>query len=396
MQLNPITMLPHFPASMLGASLLDVIRSAVDGVVVVDANRRIVLVNHKAERIFGYPASFLLEKSLDILLPVRSCGDTRRPFERAASSRPCGRRSKFKLRGVRVDGTALVLNVSVSRLTIHGGIYLALVVHEAVPLHVFTQPATGASGVSTKRWTMFTHQASEIEKRRFSRKLYDDIGQSLSVLKLDLDWLGAKLPVSNTYLPARLAEMQGLLDSVITLTKSMASTLRPPVLDDFGLVPAVEWLTNSFRKRTAIDCTLKCSGLDEKIDDSIESAVFRIVQEALANIEQHSRAQQVAISLARSGNLLDVLIQDNGIGMESDSPRRPDCFGLIAMQERVFVLGGTIHLENVRPHGVLIHASIPLEADDGREPNHTPVTVHDTNRNCRRPHNNARRPQTNS
>lgn len=388
MQLNPITMLPRFPASMLGASLLDVIQSAIDGVVVVDAARHIVLVNHKAERIFGYPASFLLEKSLDILLPARSHGESRRPFERMASSRTCAR-GKLELRGTRVDGSALTLKVSISRLTLAGDIFLALAVHEASPLHVFTQPVVGALEPSPRRWAMFAHQANEVEKRRFSRKLYDDIGQRLSVLKLDMDWLENRLPVRNKFLPARLAEMQGLLDNVISMTKSMASSLRPPVLDDFGLMAAVEWLTDSFRKRTAIGCTVQSSGLGGKMDDAIESVVFRIVQEGLANVEQHSHARQVAVSIARSGNLLDVVIQDDGVGMEGGSPSRSGCFGLIAMQERVFDLGGTIQIENVRPHGVLIHASIPLEADDVTVSNHTPVQVHDTNRNSRRPHDNA-------
>lgn len=369
MRSNPITMLPRFPASMLGASLLNVIQSAVDAVVIVDAARHIVLVNHKAERIFGYPASFLLEKSLDILIPTRPYNEARRPFDRLTSSHACGRRTKLNLRGTSADGGTLALKASISRLTIRGDIFLALAVHEVTRIPVFKQPDLTALIPRPRNWAVSTHQANEVEKRRFSRELYDDIGQRLSVLKLDLDWLENRLPDTNQYLPTRLAEMQGLLDNVITLTKSMASTLRPPVLDDFGLLPAVEWMAEGFRKRTSIICLLESTGLGAKIDEAIESVAFRIVQEGLTNIERHAHAGRVQIFLANKENQLSILIEDDGIGMEGGNPVKPGCYGLIAMQERVFTLGGTIRIENIRPHGMSIHASIPLEPIDPAELN---------------------------
>jgi signal transduction histidine kinase len=207
-----------------------------------------------------------------------------------------------------------------------------------------------------------SQQANEIEKRRFSKELYDDIGQRLSVLKLDLDWLENSLPSDDECLPARVAQMQGMLDKVITLTKSMASTLRPPLLDDFGLMPAVEWMTENFRKKTGIACTVDGSAMKAKLGDPIDSAVFRVIQEALLNIERHAHARNVKVVLEHSEQRLDVLIRDDGIGMEAGSENKPGCYGLIAMQERIFVLGGTISIANMKPQGVAIHASIPTDS----------------------------------
>jgi PAS domain S-box-containing protein len=359
---NFITSLSRFPAAKVGSSLLSVIQSAMDGVVIVDAMRHIVLVNQKIERMFGYPAKHLLEKPLDVLIPPRTGNESRRHMDRLSAARFSSRRSKLELKGLRADGKPLTFNASISRVTVHGELFLALILHE--PGNHQGEPEAKHRLIRThdlRRWAVSSQQATEIEKKRFSRKLYDDIGQRLSVLKLDLDWLENSLPETDDGLPARLAQMQGLLDNVITMTKSMASALRPPLLDDFGLLPAVEWMAENFRKKTTIPVTVESSGITGKLDDPIESAVFRVVQEGLSNIEKHAHASHARIIFERNENQLDVMIQDDGIGMPAGSEYKPGCYGLIAMQERIFVLGGTISIENVAPHGVAIHASIPIE-----------------------------------
>ena len=374
---NFITSLSRFPASKVGPSLLSVIHSAMDGVVIVDSMRHIVLVNQKVERMFGYPADDLLEKPLDVLIPPRTGSDQRRYIDRLSATRFSGRRSKLELKGMHADGQCLTFNASISRVTVHGELFLALILHE--PGSLRNEDETKRRLLrphDLRRWAVSSQQATEIEKRRFSRKLYDEIGQRLSVLKLDLDWLENSLPETDDGLPARLAQMQGLLDNVITMTKSMASALRPPLLDDFGLLPAVEWMAENFRKKTAIACTVESIGMTGKLDDPIESAVFRVVQEGLSNIERHAHAGSARILLERTENQLDVMIQDDGIGMAAGSEFKPGCYGLIAMQERIFVLGGTISIENAAPHGLAIHASIPIEPIFNTEHSPHPPTTH--------------------
>lgn len=372
-----ITSLSRFPAAKAGPSLLSIIHSSMDGVVIVDATRHIVLVNQKAERMFGYPASQLMEKPLDILIPPRAGSEPRRNIDRLAATRVHASRNKLELKGVRADGQSLTVNASISRVTVHGQLYLALVLKE--PGARRAEREAGPRLVrphDLRRLAVSSQQASEVEKRRFSRKLYDDIGQRLSVLKLDLDWLENSLPETDDGLPARLQQMQGLLDNVITMTKSMASALRPPLLDDFGLLPAVEWMADNFRKKTSIACTVESTGMTGKLDDPVESAVFRVIQEGLSNIERHAHARSARIIFERSEHQLDVMIQDDGIGMATGSEYKPGCYGLIAMQERVFVLGGTICIENVAPHGLAIHASIPIDPVYSIDQSYHPPTAH--------------------
>jgi PAS domain S-box-containing protein len=366
---HSITTLSRFPAGKIGAPLMAIIQSAMDGVIVVDALHRIVLVNRKAEHMFGYPAEQLLEKPLDILMPPRPPADQRRHMDRLASTRVNGRRAKVELKGLSASGEMLTLNASISRVSMHGELFVALVLREASACK--STPSATQRPVrpsDLRRWAASSQQAMETERRRFSRKLYDDIGQRLSVLKLDLDWLESSLRHTDEGLPARVAQMQGLLDNVIAMTKSMASALRPPLLDDFGLLPAVQWMADNFEKKTAVVCTVENDGLAGKLDDPIESAVFRVIQEGLMNIEKHSHATQVRIAFTHTGNQLDVMIQDNGTGMARGSENKPGCYGLIAMQERVFALGGTISIRNAEPNGLVIYASIPIEPIFHNEP----------------------------
>ncbi|TFW08503.1 PAS domain-containing sensor histidine kinase [Oxalobacteraceae bacterium OM1] len=360
---NFITTLPRFPTGKVGPSLLSIIQSAMDGVIVVDAQHQIVLVNQRAERIFGYPAKQLLEKPLDTILPTQLGAEQRRRIERLAATRVNGRRMKVGLKGMHADGTHLSLYASVSRVHVHGESYLALFLHESAVEHAAARNrARSPKSADLRRWAVRSQQVNEVEKRRFSKKLYDDIGQRLSVLKLDLDWLENSLPDDKRDgFPERVAQMQGLLDNVITMTKNVAAALRPPLLDDFGLLPAVEWLAETFQKKTGIPCEVEANSVGLRLGEPFESAIFRVIQEGLTNIEKHSRAAAARVILLLSDTHLDVMIQDDGIGMPEGSENKPGCFGLIAMQERVFVLGGTISIRNAEPAGVVIHAAIPIK-----------------------------------
>jgi PAS domain S-box-containing protein len=359
---NFITTPSRFPAGKVGPSLLSVIQSAADGVIVIDTAQQIVLVNNKAEHIFGYPAKQLLEKPIDVLLPAVAAGEQRRRIEKLTAARATGRRSKFGLKGLHANGEEIGLNVSISRVMAHGELFLALSLQE--PAAVRSVPPDRARALKPadlRKWAVSSQQASEIEKRRISKKLYDDIGQRLSVLKLDLDWLENSLPETREGFPERVAQMQGLLDHVIMTTKNVASTLRPPLLDDFGLLPAVEWIAESFQKKTGIRCTVETNTVALKLGDPIESVIFRVIQEGLMNIEKHAHARVARLVLLLTDSQLDVMIQDDGIGLPESNESKPGCYGLIAMQERVFVLGGKISIKNAETGGALIHASIPIK-----------------------------------
>jgi PAS domain S-box-containing protein len=355
--------LTEVPSDKISAWLFAIIQSAMDGVIIIDAIRRIVLLNREAERMFGYTAKELLGQPLDMLLASQCGQEHSLSMARlyAANSNINGiESSKLELDGVRANGEEFPIKTAVSRVRVRGELFLAVILRESTHAeHATHKP--GTTPLHSRRRAVSSQQANEVEKRRVSRELYDDLGQRLSVLKLDMDWLETRVPNTDKLSPTRIAQMQGLLDNIIIRTKSIASSLRPPLLDDFGLLAAVKWVAENFQKRTAIACKVESHGMTVKPGDAIESAIFRVVQEGLLNIERHAQARHVNLILWHTNNRLDVIIEDNGIGMPIGSENKTGCFGLIAMQERIYNLGGSINISNIDPQGVGIHASIPVE-----------------------------------
>ena len=344
-----------FRADLLGDWLARLVSSADDGVLIVDAALRIVLINGEAARMFGYGTAELLESPLQSLLPERIRTAYAHQLAQFAATRVAGRRLRVKLdlRGMRCTGDEFYVGASLSRLIINHEPYLSIIVRE---LTVAQSPSVTLPG--PPRLAGSSQQANEIEKRQFSRALFDDVGQCLSVLKLDLDWCEQQFV--NGALVKRITDMQQLLDNIIAHTKNIASGLRPPLLDDFGLIAATEWLADRFRKRTGIRCVLSDRDGKTGFGEVIESAMYRIIQESLMNIEQHAHAHNVAIRLWRSERQVHVLVEDDGIGLHESWNEKPGALGLRAMQERIAILGGTMVLQSATPSGLAIMASLPL------------------------------------
>ena len=359
---NCVSVAPQFSSDKVGTWLSAILASSMESVIVIDSQLRILLLNRETERMFGHAADHLLGKSLDSVLHTRSRDDNRRRI--AALAMPDGgKRVRFRLDllAVRGNGEEFRIDATVSQVDVNGEMFLALILHESLPreeANLESAPATR----ELRKLAVSSQQKNEIEKKRFSKELYDDLGQRLSVLKLDLDWLQHRLPPTDMVLSDRIAQMQRLLGSAITRTKNIASTLRPPLLDDFGLMPAIEWMVENFQKKTGIACELDNLGFAIRPDDPAESTIFRVIQESLLNVERHARASRVRITLEQKANgTLDITVADNGIGMAPGDESKPGCYGLTAMQERVYILGGTITRANIDPAGFAIRASLPID-----------------------------------
>ncbi len=349
--------LPEFPDGLLGAWLTSFAQSSDRGVLIVATDHRIVLVNSTAGEIFGYSTAALLGLAIEALLPDRTRASYIAQLARFAAMRVAGRRLRIKLdlKGRRANGEEFYLGTSLSRLAVKGEVFLVVIVQELSSHQSHPSPS-----FRLRRLAGSSQQANESERRQFSRALYDDIGQRLSVMKLDLDW--CQHQPSESKLAHRLQQVQLMLDDIISSTKSIASGLRPPLLDDLGLYAAVEWISGQFRKRTGIMCYLRCREADIGVNEIVDSALFRIVEEALTNIELHAKARNVDISLWRTDHDVHVIIADDGIGLHESWRNKPGCIGLMAMDERIGILGGRVHIKNLDPSGVAILASLPIDS----------------------------------
>lgn len=199
----------------------------------------------------------------------------------------------------------------------------------------------------------------EEQKTRVARELHDELAQPLTALKMDALWVRDNLALAPELAAARLNEMLEMLDRAVAATRRIASDLRPLLLDDLGLVPALEWLVSKFTQRSGVACTL---AVDEALElpEPYATAVFRIVQESLANVAKHAGASEVAVRIERSRDVVTLAVQDNGCGFSPATPRKPQSLGILGLRERVHLLKGKIVIESAPGQGTSIRVSIPL------------------------------------
>jgi len=201
----------------------------------------------------------------------------------------------------------------------------------------------------------------EQERSRISREIHDVLGQSLTALKLEMSLLGTKLRDSDADVEARIREISEMLDRTIETVRKIATQLRPDVLDKLGLIPAVEWQVQEFRKRTGLVCQITSYPSDIHLNEPQATAFFRILQEALTNVARHARASRVRVQLDQQGNQVILRVEDDGVGIDAERLADPGSLGLLGMQERASALGGSVTVRRNKKSGTTVTARIPVK-----------------------------------
>jgi signal transduction histidine kinase len=201
--------------------------------------------------------------------------------------------------------------------------------------------------------------AREQERTRIARELHDELGQSLTALHMDLTWLLKATTRDMAVVRPRIQAMIEATQQTILSMRQLASDLRPSILDNFGLIPAIEWQLSEFQKRTGIRAKLHCEG-DRAIDRESSTVVFRIVQEALTNVIRHAEATTVNVNLKIDDHFLMLEVNDNGRGIRKAEIACSESLGIVGMHERVKRLGGNFQIAPRSPRGTRLDVSIPL------------------------------------
>ncbi len=201
----------------------------------------------------------------------------------------------------------------------------------------------------------------EEERKHISREIHDELGQALTVLKMDVSWLRKRLRKEQDNLDAKVLEMSQFIDATISTVQRICMDLRPRLLDDAGLVAAMEWHVKDFQNRTGIRCFLYADGIDDAhLGQAQSTTLFRIFQEGLTNVFRHANARWVRITLREDGDFLLLAIADDGRGITRDQIDDPNSFGLLGIRERVAFLGGAFEVHGIPANGTIIQSRIPL------------------------------------
>ncbi|MBU4234630.1 MAG: PAS domain-containing protein [Proteobacteria bacterium] len=202
--------------------------------------------------------------------------------------------------------------------------------------------------------------SQEKERKAIARELHDELGQVLTALRMDAVWLSERLQAPDPKAGDRALAMCGLIDHTIDEVRGLATRLRPGVLDDLGLIDALEWYIADFEKRTGIACTFKHRQVPN-IDGIGATAAYRIVQEALTNVTRHAAATQVKVSLEPKKGMVTLAVADNGRGFDLQEIAASECLGLVGMRERAGLLGGSLEIRSRPGKGTKVCFKLPAD-----------------------------------
>jgi signal transduction histidine kinase len=234
------------------------------------------------------------------------------------------------------------------------------------------------SNETLRRLAAHAENIKESERKRIAREIHDDLGQNLLALRIEAEMLRMRTGTRHRHLHERVCRTLAQIDTTIKSVRQIINDLRPNVLD-LGLNAAVAWQIADFKRRTGICCDLIENESDIVASDRCATALFRILQESLTNISRHARASQVEVQLLVRQDSIAMTIADNGVGLSPAAQREPGSFGLIGIEERVKILGGTVSISGSPGGGTRIAVTVPLpdrgDAVDPPRPQNMPVIM---------------------
>lgn len=348
------------------ARMMGIIRSSMEAIITIDEKQTVVIFNPMAEQVFGVSAMEAIGAPLSRFIPERFRAAHAKHVDQfgvtGVSERQMGRQRV--LFGLRANGEEFPIEASISQIRDASGKLYTVMLRD-ITERLRAENALKLSREELRELSANLQNVREEEKTRIARELHDDLGQQLTALKMDLSVVEQQLRVPGRApdegVQSHLQGMRRLIDATVASVRRIAADLRPVMLDDLGLVPAIEWLANDFTNRYGIDVErhIETGGLT--FTSAGATTLFRIVQEALTNVARHADATRVALRLDVEEGFCVLRVADNGRGSAPGGPAHEDkSFGLIGIRERAHMLGGTVTIDTALARGFSITVALPL------------------------------------
>lgn len=348
------------------AQFVSILQSAMDAIITIDDSQKIIIFNAAAEQIFQCPVAEALNSSLDRFIPARFRHGHRDHVERFAKTGVTTRRmgDQTVLTGLRADGTEFPIEASISQVTVDDRRLYTVILRDVTERKRAAEQLEDSNRRLRSLYESM-HEVREAERTRIARELHDELAQWLTALKIDAAWLGARVAAGDAQTASKIDKMKKAVDTAVASVRRIAADLRPVMLDDLGLVAAVEHLLHDFSERTGIMISLNVPESDFDLPDPQATAVYRMVQEALTNTSRHAEASRVSVGIQRHEGDLLVRVTDDGKGIDEASIKGRRSFGLLGIRERASTLGGQARIYTPPEGGTVVDIRIPFELAGG-------------------------------
>jgi len=348
-----------------------ILNSAPDAIVTVNHQGLITEFNPAAEKTFGRRRDEVMGKEMaGVLIPHSMREQHRRGLDRYLASghgRMLGKR--VELTAMRADGKEFPVELTIIKVNLEGPPVFTGFIRDITERRR-AEKQMRDSREQLRALAAYLQSVREEERARIAREVHDELGQTLTGLKMDLAWLEKRLAaVGDTedlrQWEEKLRALPGQVDGIIGTVRKIATELRPPILDDLGLEAAIEWQIQEFEKRTGIPCRFHSSVKHVDLDPERATAVFRIFQETLTNVVRHAEATQVNIYLRQEDEKLILEVQDNGRGVTGRELSGTRSLGLLGMRERATMLDGEVNILGRQGKGTTVGLRIPVQRPEG-------------------------------
>jgi PAS domain S-box-containing protein len=342
--------------------LAEILDNAAEAIISIDETQAITMFNQAAEQIYGYSASEVVGRPLDILLPERFVELHRQHVRHFAAAREKARRiaEGFQLFGRRKDGSEFPAEASISKLQLTDGTILTVILRD-ITKRKQAEEELSRSREDLRILAARLQQAREEERAVLAREIHDQLSGALTALKMDLSFIVNRVPRENAAVMGKIETMAQLIDATLNAVRNIATQLRPSVLDDLGLIAAIEWQAEDFQSRSGIQCQLELEQREMGLDGARSTAIFRIFQEALTNVARHAEATRVWMSLKEQAGGLILEVRDNGRGITEDEISSSKSLGLLGMRERALVFGGEVVISGRPGRGTTVTLKMPVQ-----------------------------------
>jgi PAS domain S-box-containing protein len=338
----------------LESSILDAIPHAVIGL----HNRVFNFANNAVKSVFGWRPEELIGKDVRLLYRNDREYEEIADLFYGALEKQRTFHTEFPCR--RKDGVEIICMVRASRIGETLRERRIVVTYEDITERIQAEKELEHSRQELRNLSAHQQTVREEERTRIAREIHDELGQTLTALKMDIAWMKGRLPAGVKPLHEKMRQMSTLADATIETVHRIATELRPGLLDDLGLAAAIEWQAADFQNRSGIACSALLAADDLELDRDLATALFRIFQETLTNIARHAGATRTEVRLERNGDGIVLTVADNGRGITKKQSENDRAFGIIGMRERAHLWGGELSIAGSRNEGTKVTVAIPL------------------------------------
>jgi PAS domain S-box-containing protein len=317
--------------------------------------RNFLDVNDAAIEFYGYTKQEFLHMNIKDLRPEEETVK----FSDIISTYKTGINNTGLWRHRKKNGEIVKVNI-ITHDIIYEGKHAKLVLANDVTEKMMAEEKLKKSHEELRQLATHLQDIREDERTHIAREIHDELGQQLTGLKMDISWLSKKINGQSPEINQKLSESLQLIDETVKTVRRIATQLRPSILDDLGLVSAMEWQSEEFEKRFKISTIFRSNVNTIDIEPEIATGIFRVFQESLTNVLRHSRATEVRASLQYEDDELTLDITDNGVGFNSDEIENKKTLGLLGMKERTLMMGGTYNISSKPGEGTAVVISVPI------------------------------------